>query len=103
MHVRNAQLAGAVLVERVKLARGDLVALDRVRLCEERAHVREGAGKTGRQFYRFTEHEADIGTRSPIANPRPDGGLSRNLLLNPSKKFDASLILETLQWVFRRK
>jgi hypothetical protein len=46
----------------MKLARGDPVTLDRVRLSKESAHVfHESARYAGRQVYRFTGHEQDIG------------------------------------------
>jgi hypothetical protein len=44
-HVKEPELAGVVLLERVQLARRDLVALDRVLLRQEGAHVFDEASR----------------------------------------------------------
>jgi hypothetical protein len=43
------ELARVMLLERVQLARRDLVALDRVFLCEEGAHVFQKGSRYGRR------------------------------------------------------
>jgi len=49
LHVEQSQLARVMLTQGVKLARGDLVLLDRVRFGEKGVHVfHEGARNSGR-------------------------------------------------------
>jgi hypothetical protein len=52
LHVEKPELAAVMLLERVQLARRNLVSLDRVLLRQKGAHVFDkGAGNAGRQFY----------------------------------------------------
>jgi hypothetical protein len=59
-----------MLPQRVQLAGGDLVALDRVRLGMIGAHVLDKAARDrGRQFYRLDGNALDIGVRAAEFSP----------------------------------
>jgi hypothetical protein len=87
-----------MLTQSVKLASGDLVALDRVRLGKERAHiVDEGESDGRRDVYRLTGHEPSglacwSHEASPYMPPSKEGEMPESKKYPRMFKTDAPLL-----------
>jgi len=85
LHVGEAKLAGVMLLQRVQLARGDLVALDSILLGMEGAHVVDKAAcDRGRQFYRLP--------RGSSIRIFPGGKVTARRHFEAGQKFDVALL-----------